>query len=97
VWVAVPQEVPPKKELAYSIRRNTQENGMRCFKYEGMGHQCRDCPNRRLEKEKAMHMINSQKVQQEEWRKSPENTLQQRAFKHCGEGVPEKADLFELE
>jgi len=88
--------VPPKKELACSIRRNAQENRIRCLEYEGMGHQCRDCPNRRLEKEKAVHMVNSQKAQQKEWRKSSENTLQQRTFKHCEEGVPEEADLFKL-
>jgi len=37
-----------------------------------------------------------QKAQQEEWRKSSENVLQQRAFEHCGERVPEEVDLFEL-
>jgi len=37
----------------HSIRRNVQENEMRCFECEGVGHQCRDCPNRKLEKEKA--------------------------------------------
>ena len=42
------------------------------------------------------HVANPQKAQQGEWRKSPENTLQQKAFKHCGEGVPEEADLFKL-
>jgi len=37
-----------------------------------------------------------QKAQQEVWWRSPENALQQRAFEHCGEGVLEEADLFEL-
>ena len=68
---------------------------MRCFECKGMGHQCRDCPNRRLEKEKVARVANPQKVQQE-WRKSPEKTLRQRAFEHCKEGVPKKADLCEL-
>ena len=31
-------EVQPKKEPACSIRRNMQENEMRCLKCEGMGH-----------------------------------------------------------
>jgi len=34
-------------------------------------------------------------MQQEE-RRSSENALRQRAFEHCGKGVPEEADLFEL-
>jgi len=38
VWVAAPQKVQPKKELACSIRRNVQENKMRCFEYEKVGH-----------------------------------------------------------
>jgi len=61
-----------------------------------VGHRCRDCPNRRLEKKKAVHVANLQKAQQEEWRRSPENALQQKAFEHCEEEVPEEADLCEL-
>ena len=41
-------------------------------------------------------MVIPQKVQQEMWRRSPENALQQRAFKHCGEEVLKEVDLFEL-
>jgi len=96
VQVAVPQKMQLQKELAHSIRRNAQENEIRCFECEGVGHQCRDCPNRRLAREKAAHVVNPQKAQQEEKRRSSENALRQRAFEHCGEGVPEKADLFEL-
>jgi len=81
----------------HSIRRNVQENEMRCFECEGVGHQYRDCPNRKLEKEKAACVANPQKAQQEEWRRSPEKALQQRPFEHCGEGVPGEADLWELE
>jgi len=51
------------KEPACSIRRNMQENEMRCFECKGVGHWCRDCPNRRLEKEKAACVTNPQKVQ----------------------------------
>ena len=40
--------------------------------------------------------MNLQKTQQEKWRRTPENALQQRAFEHCEEEVPEEADLFEL-
>jgi len=54
VWVMVPQKVQLQKELAHSIRRNVQENGMRCFECEGVGHRCRDCPNRRLAREKVV-------------------------------------------
>ena len=63
---------------------------------EEVGHWCRDCPNRRLAREKVVCVVNPQKAQQEERRRSSENALRQRAFKHCGEGVPEEADLFEL-
>jgi len=52
VRVARPQKEKQWKEPACSIRKNAQENKMRCFEYEGVGHQCKDCPNRRLEKEK---------------------------------------------
>jgi len=61
-----------------------------------MGHQCKDYPNRRLERERAAHVVIPQKAQQEEWWRSSENVLQQRAFEHCEEEVPEEADLFEL-
>ena len=61
-----------------------------------VGHQCKDCPNRRLAKGKVVHVINPQKAQQKKWRKSPGDALQQRAFEYCGKGVPEEADLFEL-
>jgi len=37
------------------IRRNVQENEMRCFECEGVEHQCKDCPNRRLARGKAAH------------------------------------------
>jgi len=53
-------------------------------------------PNRRLAREKAAHVVNPQKAQQEERRRSSENALRQRVFEHCGEGVPKEADLFEL-
>jgi len=36
--VVVPQKVQPKKELVRSIRRNVQDNEMRCFECEGVGH-----------------------------------------------------------
>jgi len=84
VQVAVPQKVQLQKEPVCSIRRNAQENKMRCFEYKGVGHQCRDCPNRRLAREKVACVVNPQKAQQEE-RRSSKNTLRQRAFKHCGE------------
>jgi len=96
VWVVAPQKVQPKKKPVCSIRRNAQENEMRCFECKEVGHQCKDCPNRRLEREKAACVVIPQKAQQEGWRRSPGNALQQRAFEHCGEGVPEEADLFEL-
>ena len=96
VQVAVPQKVQLQTELACSIRRNAQENEMRCFEYEGVRYQYRDCPNRRLAREKAACVVNPQKVQQEEQRRSSKNTLRQRAFEHCGEGVPKEADLCEL-
>jgi len=96
VQVVIPQKVQLQKELVRSISRNAQENKMRCFECEGVGHQYRDCPNRRLAREKAVHVVNPQKAQQKEKRKSSENALRQRAFEHCGEGVPEEADLFEL-
>jgi len=38
VQVVVPQKVQLQKELVCSIRRNAQENEMRCFKCEGVGH-----------------------------------------------------------
>jgi len=88
--------VQPKKELVYSIRRNVQENEIRCFECEEVEYRCKDCLNRRLEREKVAHMVIPQKAQQEAWRRSPENALQQRAFEHCEEGVPEEVDLFEL-
>jgi len=62
VQVAVPQKVQLQKKLVCSIRRNAQENKMRCFECEGIEHQCRDCPNRRLAKEKAVYVVNSQKM-----------------------------------
>jgi len=96
VRVAVPQKVQLQKEPTCSIRRNAQENEIRCFECEGVGHQCRNCPNKRLAREKAARVVNPQKVQQKE-RRSSENTLRQRAFEHCGKKVPEEADLFELE
>ena len=52
-----------------------QEDEIRCFKCEGVGYQYKDCPNRRLERERAVPVIILQKVQQEEWRRSPENAL----------------------
>jgi len=64
--MAVPQKVQPKKELAHSIRRNVQEDKIRCFECEGLEHQCKDCPNRRLERERAACVVIPQKVQQEE-------------------------------
>jgi len=67
--------VQPKKEPVCSIRRNVQEDEIRCFKCEGVGYQYKDCPNRRLERERAVPVIILQKVQQEEWRRSPENAL----------------------
>jgi len=88
--------VQPQKEPVHSIRKNAQENKIRCFEYERVGHWCRDCPNRRLAREKVVHVVNPQKAQQEERRRSSENTLRQRVFEHCGEGVPKEADLFEL-
>jgi len=96
VQVMVPQKVQPQKELACSIRRNAQENEMRCFEYEEVGHWCRDCPNRRLAKEKVAHVVNPQKAQQKERRRSSENALRQRAFEHCEKEVPKEADLFEM-
>ena len=71
----VPQKVQPKKELACSIGRNMQEDEIRYFECEGVGHQCKDCPNRRLERERTAHMVIPQKVQQEEWRRSLGNVL----------------------
>jgi len=38
VQMVVPSKVQPKKELAHSIRRNVQENEIRCFECEGVGH-----------------------------------------------------------
>ena len=38
-----------------------------------------------------------QKVQQEEWRRSPVHVLQRKAQEHCGEGIPDRACLLELE
>jgi len=38
VQTAVPPKVQPKKELAYFIRRNAQENEIRCFECERVGH-----------------------------------------------------------
>jgi len=70
---------------------------MRCFEYEGVGYWYRDCPNRRLAREKAACVVSPQKVQQEEKRRSSENALRQRAFEHCGERIPKEADLFKLE
>jgi len=92
----VPQKMQLQKELARFIRKNAQENEMRCFKCEKVGHWCRNCPNRRLAREKVVCVVNPQKAQQEERRRSLENALRQRAFEHCGEGVPEEADLFEM-
>ena len=86
----------PKRKPAHSIRRNAQEDETKCFKCEGVGHRYKDCPNRRLERERVAHVVSPQKAQQEEWRRSLENALQQRAFKHCGKGVPEEVDLFKL-
>ena len=60
--VTAPQKVQPKKEPVCSIRRNAQENEMMCFEYKGIGHQCKDYPNRRLAKERAAHMVNPQKA-----------------------------------
>jgi len=44
VRVARPQKEKQWKKPVRSIRRNAQENEMRCFECEGVGHQCRDCP-----------------------------------------------------
>jgi len=52
-----------------------QEDEIRYFECEGVGHQCKDCPNRRLERERTAHMVIPQKVQQEEWRRSLGNVL----------------------
>jgi len=38
VQTAVPPKVQPKKEPAYFIRRNAQENEIRCFECERVGH-----------------------------------------------------------
>jgi len=48
------QKVQPKKKLVHSIRRNVQEDEIRYFECEGVGHQCKDCPNRRLERDRAV-------------------------------------------
>jgi len=61
--MVAPSKVQPKKELACSIRKNAQENEIRYFEYERIGHQCKDCPNRRLEREKVACMVIPQKVQ----------------------------------
>jgi len=66
VRVTRPQKEKQWKEPARSIRRNAQENEMSCFECEEVGYQCRDCPNKRLEKEKAACVANPQKTQQEE-------------------------------
>jgi len=57
VQVAAPKKVQPKKEPVCSIRRNMQEDKIRCFECKGMGHQCKDCPNRRLKKERVAHVV----------------------------------------
>jgi len=36
------------------------------------------------------------KAQQEEWRRSSMEELRKRVEEHCGEGVPEEAQFFEL-
>jgi len=38
VQTAAPPKVQPKKEPVRSIRRNAQENKIRCFEYEEVGH-----------------------------------------------------------
>ena len=55
-------KVQPKKELVCSIRRNAQENEIRCFECKRVGHQYKDCPNRRLEREKAACVVIPQKM-----------------------------------
>ena len=40
-----------------------QKNEIRYFKYERVEHQCRDCPNKRLEKKKVARVANPQKTQ----------------------------------
>ena len=37
VQTVIPPKVQPKKELVHSIRRNVQENKIRCFECEGVG------------------------------------------------------------
>ena len=66
VRVVAPQKVQPKKKLAHSIRRNAQEDEKRCFEYKGVRHQCKDCSNRRLERERVACVVISQKTQQKE-------------------------------
>jgi len=53
--VIASQKVQPKKELAYSIRRNAQENEIRYFECKEIEYQCKDCPNRRLERKRIAH------------------------------------------
>jgi len=37
---------------------------MRYFEYEEVGHQCKDCPNRRLERKRVVCIVIPQKMQQ---------------------------------
>jgi len=62
VQVAIPQKMQLQKEPACSIRRNIQENEIRCFEYKEIEHWYRDCPNRILAKEKVAYVVNLQKV-----------------------------------
>jgi len=34
-----------------------QEDKIRCFECEGVGHQCKDCPNRRFKRERTVCVI----------------------------------------
>ena len=76
-----PQKAQQEKRLAHPIRGKAQKGERRL---------------RRAEEEEAVCVTRPQEVQQGEWRRSSWEQLRKRAEKHCGEGIPEEAQLLEL-
>ena len=89
-------------DIKERIIRKQKTVKVECFKYGEKGHKCRECPLWKGEKklrvvEKAMYVAMPQKAQQKEWRRSLVHVLQQKAQEYCGEGIPDKICLLELE
>jgi len=78
--VAKPQKAHQQKGLAHPVKGKVQEGERRL---------------RRVEEKEVVHAVKPRKAQQR-WRRSSVEELRKRTEEHCGKGVPEEAQLWDL-